>query len=342
MDTLENTTLADANRGSVDDARLRSTLAANRSPHRLTPAAAYDPVLSRFQPLPVILSMDTFERSQGGWMDLMNNFVLDGFKCRPSIVTKHKWGPVMLSNANFGYAGTHGAMTGGYSLKLATKPYANRYEEPPHEGGMSHAIKRLTAFRPRGLMQIEFWYAYTPEQDRCGLGEPDIRAFGTFFDIQDDEYRYFAGARYLNSVNGELKKRWQYCSAADVTDREWAYDTDGDWCKRGIDPTWFGKRRSDGSTDGFKWLPGGEQQLCYNESADKINWSYFRLTIDTAKREYVELQSGNRIFDMRGLKPTLVKRYAGVDGLVNPCLWIEADNNRRVFLFVDSIVISCE
>lgn len=300
-----------------------------------------DPSLSRFQPLPVILAHDVFDRGQCGWMDLMNNFVLEGHRPRPSIVTKHEFGPVMLSNANFGYAGTHGAMSGDYSLKLATKAEANPYAGPPAPGGMSHAIKRLTAFRPPGLLQLEMWFAYTAEQDRAGTGESAIRAFGAFFDIQDETYRFFPGVRYLNSANGNLMRRWQYMQAADVTDEEWAYGTAGDWCKTGIDPLWFGRRYDDGTADSFKWIPAGEQLLCYNESPDKINWSYLRLLVDTSTREYVEMQSGTRVINLRGLQPTYVAPYKGVTGLINPVIWIEADENRRVFLYVDSVLISC-
>lgn len=301
-----------------------------------------DPLLSRFQPLPVILAHDRFSKGQCGWMDLMNNFVLEGHRPRPSIVCKHEFGPVMLSNANFGYAGTHGAMSGGYSMKLATKAEANPYEEPPAPGGMSHAIKRLTSCRPLGRLQIEMWYSYTAEQDRAGTGETDVRAFGVMIDLQDEEKRYFPGVRYVNSVNGSTARRWQYTQAADVTDAEWAYGTEGDWCKRGVDPQWFGRRRSDGSGDSFQWVPGGEQTLCYNESPDKINWMYLRLQVDTAAGEYVELQSGMTIFDLRGIQPTYVKPYKNLTGLVNPVIWVEADRQRRAFFFVDSVVISCE
>lgn len=271
----------------------------------------------------------------------MNNFVLEGHRPRPSVVTKHEWGPVMLSNANFGYAGTHGALNGIYSLKLATKAEANPYQEPPAPGGMSHAIKRLSA-RGRGLTQFEMWYTYKPEQDRIGLGEKDIRGFGVCFDVQDRAHRHFVGVRYLNSMDGQLQRRWQFAQAADVTDEEWAYDTEGDWCKRGIDPMWFGKRHADGSTDGFRFIPNGTQKLIYNESDDKINWMYLRFLLDTQKREYVELESMNRLLDMRGLRPTLVAPYAGIQSLLNPVVWVEADTDRRVFLFIDSIVISTE
>ena len=305
------------------------------------PAAAG---LSKFRPLGTILCYDDFDRGWCGWIDLMNNFVLEGHRPRPSIVEKHRWGPVMLSNANFGYAGTHGSMNGLYSLKLATRAQANPYEQPPAPGGMSHAIKRLTTppFGDLGLVQLEMWFAYTPEQDRIGVGEKDIRAFGVLFDVQDEQHRYFPAVRYLNSMDGQMVRRWQYAQAAAVTDEQWAYDTKGDWCRRGIDPQWFGKRHADGSTDGFQWVPEGTEHLCYNESDDKINWCYLRLTVDLARREYVELQSGRNVYDLRGIRPTWADPYKGIDSLLNPVVWIEADTARRVFLYVDSVVISAQ
>ncbi len=300
------------------------------------------PQTTRFHPLPTVLAADDFNNGLCGWMELMPNFTKPGFTSRKSIIEKTRWGPIMLSTASFGYSGTHGAMSGIYSLKLATKPQANRYEDPPAPGGISHAIKRLATFRPKGRIQLEMWFTYTPEQDRIGLGEKDIRAFGACFDVQDEAYRYFVGARYLNSVNGELKRRWQILKAAEVSDEDWAYGCSGEWNRRGVDPMWYGRRYPDGRTDGYVFVPGGEQLLCYNESDDKINWMYLRLMFDSAKREYVELQCGSQVFDLRGTQPTLVKPYAGIQGLLNPVLWIETDTARRVFLFVDSIVISCE
>ena len=130
-----------------------------------------DPPRGRFRPLPNVVCYDDFNHGTSGWLELMPNFTQPGFTARNSIVEKTKWGPVMLSTASFGLMGTHGAMSGLYSLKLATRPQANRYEEVPAPGSMSHAIKRLSVFQPKGRMQIEFWYTYTPEQDRIGLGE---------------------------------------------------------------------------------------------------------------------------------------------------------------------------
>jgi hypothetical protein len=304
---------------------------------------ALDAGLSKYQPLKRIICYDDFDKGLNGWMDLHPNYVGKDFNTlRYSHVDKTQWGPLMLSSASFRLAGTHGSMDGTYSLKLSTRPVANTYTEAPAPGSLSHGIKRLTTHLPKGLRQYEMWYAYTPEQDRQGLSEQAMRAFGVFFDIQDDDYRYFIGARYVNAVNGEMVRRWQIFQAKDVTDVEWAYGVENDWCKMGIDAMWYGKRYADGSTDGFEWVPDGYQDLCYNESDDKINWSYLRLLIDTEKREYVELQSGSKVFDLRGTKPTLTAPYARIKGLFNPSMWVENDTDRRVFFYADSVVISGE
>ncbi|MCC6679334.1 MAG: hypothetical protein IT445_00380 [Phycisphaeraceae bacterium] len=295
-----------------------------------------------YHPLTHVLSADYFNQGMNGWMELMPNFTQPGFNSRKSIVEKKRFGPVMLSNATFSYGGTHGALTGGYCLKLATRAEANPYEQPPASGSMSHAIKRLTDIHTPGLRQVECWFAYKPEQDRIGLGEKDIRAFGVMFDRQDQRGRTYAGVRYLNSVNGKLIKRWQIMQAADVTDEQWAHGTKGDWCKRGIDPQWNGRRYPDGSTDGFTFVEDGHHDLCYNESDDKFNWTYLRFVIDTAALEYVELQCGERVFNLRGLSLSLVDPYKGIMGLLNPIFWVETDADRRVFLFLDSVVVSSE
>lgn len=297
-------------------------------------------VPSRFRPLGEIVAYDDFDNGANGWLDLTPNFTEPGFETRPTVLDKARWGAPMLSTATFFYVGTHGSMDGTYSLKLATKPVAAPYLEQPKPGSMGHAIKRLSRYRDWHELQLEMFYAYTPEQDRIAIGEKDIRAFGVLFDLQDHEHRYFPGVRYVNSVDGELVQRWQLARTADVSDQEWAFGGKGEWNKRGIDPLWYGRRHADGSGDGWAYVPGGEQQLIYNESDDKINWLYLRFRIDLRKREYVEFQSGRRTFDLRGTPMSLADPYARIRDLVNPVVWIETDTDRRVFLFVDSIVVS--
>lgn len=298
--------------------------------------------LAKFQPLPRILSHDDFDTGPNGWVDLTPNFTEPDFDSRDSPVNRKIFGPCMLSSNTYRLVGTHGSMNGTYSLKVATRKAADPYTSPSVSGGFGQAIKRLSVHRPRGLLQFEMWFTYKAEQDRPGLGENDVRAFGFMFDLQDAEYRCFPAVRYLNAVHGEMKQHWQYAVATEVSDEEWTYGHRGEWHVRGIDPQWFGRRYPDGTTDGFRQIPGSEQKLCFNESDDKINWLYFRFLFDMGKRQYVELQSGEKAFDMRGLSPTLVQPYERITSLLNPSVWIETDADRRSFLYLDSVLLSCE
>jgi len=304
---------------------------------------AVDGQLERFKPLRHIISFDDFDRGFNGWMDLTPNFVYDDYESFDSVVDLTSWAPSMLSSAPMRFAASHGSMAGTYSLKLTTAPTAAPHTEPPADGSMGVVVKRLSRFDDPDKIQIETWYSYTPEQDRVGLGEEDIRAFGFYFDIQDSEYRYMPGVRYVNSLGGELVKRWQYWKVADgVTPEQWSFGVDDAWCQPGIDNLWYGRRYEDGSADGYQWMPGGEQDLLYNESPDKINWLYMRLTVDVARREYVEFQSMDKVIDLRGIQPTLAPRYRSIDNLINLIFYVETDTDRSVHLFLDSVLYSTE
>lgn len=300
------------------------------------------PQLSKFKPLQTILTFDDFDMGTNGWVDLTPNFTEDNFHPKKSPVNRLKFGPSMLSTNTYRLVGTHGSMHGTYSLKVATRRGSDPYEAPSQRGGFGQAIKRMSVHRPRGQLQFEMWFTYKAEQDRPGLGEDAIRAFGFMFDLQDTEYRFFPAVRYLNAVNGVMKQHWQYSVAADVTDEEWTYGHKGEWHVRGIDPQWFGRRYPDGRTDGFQAIPDSTQKLCFNESDDKINWLYFRFLFDLQNRRYVEMQSGEKTFDMRSLAPTLVRPYERITSLLNPSVWIETDTDRRAFLYLDSVLISCD
>jgi hypothetical protein len=304
---------------------------------------AYERQLERFKPLARVMTFDDFDRGFNGWMDLTPNYVYENYESFDSAVDLSSWAPSMLSSASMRFAASHGSMEGTYSLKLTTAPVAAPHTEPPANGSMGIALKRLSRFDDPTKIQIEAWYAYTPAQDREGLGEEDIRAFGFYFDVQDGDYRYMPGVRYVNSLDGQLVKKWQYWKVGeDVTPEQWSFGVKDGWCEPGVDNLWYGRRYEDGSSDGYQWVPNGEQDLLYNESPDKINWLYFRLTVDVKKREYVELQSMDRVFDLRGIQPTLAKQYSSIDNLINPIFYIESDTNRSVHLFLDSIVYSTE
>ena len=52
------------------------------------------------------------------------------------------------------------------------------------------------------------------------------------------------------------------------------------------------------------------------------------------------MECQGKVFDMRGLQPTLAKRYANIDMLINPFVNVENDTNRRVYLYLDSFCLS--
>lgn len=304
---------------------------------------SYERELGRFNPLANVITFDDFDKGFNGWMDLTPNYVYDDYESFPSVVDLSSWAPTMISSAPMRFAASHGSMEGTYSLKLTTGSNAAPHTEPPAPGSMGVALKRLSRYGNPRYIQIETWYAYTPTQDREGIGEEDIRAFGFYFDIQDSEYRYMPGVRYVNSLDGTLVKRWQYWQLApDVSPEQWSFGVENPWCQPGIDNLWYGRRYQDGSADGYQWVPDGEQDLLYNESPDKLNWLYLRLTVDVQARQYVELQSMDRVFDLRGIAPTLAARYRSIDNLINPIFYVETDSDRAANLFLDSVLYSTE
>ena len=295
-----------------------------------------------FDPLPRVLVADDFDDGMNGWLDLRPNFVAPGFREHSQDIDLIHWGPTMLSSATFAFGGTHGSASGTYSLKISSRAAAAPVDEPPAAGSMGLAIKRLAVPGDARRLRIEALMAHKVEQDRPGLGVDDLRAFGMFVDLQDDEHRYMPGVRYVNAVGGEPVRRWQYYSPTDATDQEWSYGADG-WHKAGVDPQWFGERDADGSTVATTWFEDGEQHLIYNESDDKLNWTPFSLTVDLVQRSYEEFRVGGRSFRFpEGAQPTLAPAYNDIEGLLNPVFFVEADTDRRVSLFLDSVLISVE
>jgi hypothetical protein len=295
-----------------------------------------------YTPLSTVLCADFFSAGQQGWLDLRPNFVGPGGVPHSQEIDLTHWGPTQLSSATFPMMGTHGALSGTWSLKLSTRQAFAPIDRPPAPGSMGLAIKRMAQHAPYRRLQVETWFAYTPEADRDGLGDLDVRAVGCFVDLQAPGFRWMPGVRYLNAIDGAPVKRWQYFSVAPgTTDADWSYGQAG-WHKVGVDSQWYGRREKDGSGQGFAWVPDGEQALVSNEADDKINWNYFRLLLDTERGEYLEFQCLDRVFDLRGLAPHRADPYRGITGLVNPVFFVETGAARRSFLFLDSVVVSVD
>lgn len=117
-----------------------------------------DPALSRFDPLPRILSFDDFSRGHCGWSQLVGNYedsldvMLPGFAQHSS---------AMLSTLGHWDAGSHGGMDSSYALKIATKA---------KPGAQNVAIKRHT-FRKRGPIRFEIFFTFKPEATELKLSE---------------------------------------------------------------------------------------------------------------------------------------------------------------------------
>ncbi|WP_413317949.1 DUF6772 family protein [Agrococcus sp. 1P02AA] len=300
------------------------------------------PPVGYSDPLPRVLAADDFDTGTCGWLDLRPNFVAPDFREHSTDIDLIHWGPTMLSSATFAFGGTHGSAHGTYSLKVSSRASAGPVTAPPAPGSMGLAIKRLS--EPFGVrrLRVEALLAYKVEQDRPGLGVDDLRAFGMFIDLQDEEHRWMPGVRYVNALDGTPVRRWQYFTETEATDVEWSYGVDG-WHKAGIDPQWFGERAADGSTAATAWFEPGSQRMIYNESDDKLNWMPIALTIDVAARRYESFRVGRREHRFPpGARPTLAPAYADIEGLLNPVLFVEADTDRRVSLYVDSVVVSVE
>lgn len=171
-----------------------------------------DPALSRFNPLDRILVHDEFNTGTHGWIELLGNY--DGHGDLDTVDDHMRdFRPPQLSSCNFFDVGTHGAMSGTYALKVATRPVA---------GHTGVAIRRLT-MAGRGRVQFEAYLTFKTEAaseenqaaHKAGAGEwdanlhPSEQQFGAFTIATDicDGVRYHCVARYLNTdVENRLRR----------------------------------------------------------------------------------------------------------------------------------------
>ena len=277
--------------------------------------------LSAFDPLPRILFADDFDRGQCGWTGLIGNYEhsLD------SILPEYRdLRPPQLSNLTVWDTGTDGSLSGTYAMKLATRPRA---------GAFSVGIKRAT-FRKAGPIRLEAYFTFKPEASELVLSETDVRAVGVLFDLQGSDTerghsdRVMPHLRYLNALDGDTAGRWQF-----KRKRE-ALQAIGD----------TGKVRSHFhlADEGWEDIPGGEQLLCYNEIATKQNWHYLRMDFDLAAMAFTGFQCNDRIFDTSAIEPMRMPAMANLWCMLNTVFFVETDQDKRAFLYVDSVVLSGE
>lgn len=295
-----------------------------------------DPRLSRYDPLPRILSSCDFDDGPGGWATLIGNHDGDLTAVSP---LKRDLRPAQLSTATFFDIGTHGSIDGVYSLKLATRPQA---------GSWSTAMKRLT-LRELGRVRFETYFTFKAEQrfaavradgaaDFDGNRSPSESDFGFFSLLCDvwggaDDRRFLCALRYMNTdMSGALVKRWMYKTREGGSSRDYV---------RGA----LAEPQDDldaASLRDWAEVPNGFNPLCYNETATKINWHYLRWDFDIAAARNVELQVNQHVMDLREVPVPLAGRYESLNYLLNIRLDVRTNRDVRNCLYLDSTVISAD
>ncbi len=298
---------------------------------------ANDIQLSKYNPLPRILSFDDFDEGAHGWCELVGNHNGDLNELQPVFSDMR---PPQLSTCTFFDLGTHGSMNGTYSLKLATRP---------RQFHQAVGIKRLTS-PTNGRVQVETWFTYKAEQT-FGPNASEIRAwdgnyhpseaqFGSFTiwnDIcegTDPGQRYMCALRYENTNEaGEFTQRWMYKTALHPTTR----------MLQGGTPS----AQNDvhvARPDQWAPVPGGNQQLCFNEVPTKVNWHYLRWQFDLASRQNIELQVNDLTMDLTSVPVPKYEDqgYWGINRLLNFCFDVRTTSNVRNFLCLDAVLISVD
>ncbi len=302
---------------------------------------ASDVRLSKFRPLPRLLAHDDFNSGTHGWTELLGNY--DGQGDLDTVDAHMRdFRPPQLSNCTFFDTGTHGALTGTYALKLATRPYP---------GHTATAIRRLT-MSGRGLLQIEAYFTYKTEANLGGGSaadsfgvvtwdgnlHPSEAQFGAFTvatDLcSDGGLRYHTVVRYQNAdAEGNLLRQLMYPVVPEPTPREHQE----------------GKIKLEYAADFTApnpedWHALDEPlELCFNEVPTKVNWHYLRWVIDTAARRNVEFQLNDRVTDMRDVPvPPYAERYDSLENLLNFYFSVRTLSGARNFLYLDSVLISVD
>jgi hypothetical protein len=300
-----------------------------------------DPQLSKFNPLPRILAHDDFNTGLHGWVELGGNY--NGTGDFDSLDQHFRdFRPPQLSTCDFFDVGTHGAMSGTYALKLATRPYP---------GHTATGIRRLT-MSGRGLLQIEAYIAYkaeatvTGDDDANAFGDmewdgnkhPSEAQFGAFTVATDlcgdGGLRYHTVARYQNAdADGNMTRQWMYPVVPEPTPRE-HYEGKVD----------FPYATDFTAPNPEDWrVYGDPQELCMNEVPTKVNWHYLRWVIDTSTRRNVSLQLNDQIMDWSDVPvPQYEERYGSLENLLNFYFSVRTLSGQRNFLYLDSVVISAD
>lgn len=277
-----------------------------------------DPGLSRFDPLPRIISYDDFDRGYCGWTQLVGNYEHSLDSMLPGYAQHTQ---PMLSNLANWDSGTHGAFDGTYALKVQTRP---------RRGAQNVTIKRLT-FRKLGPLRLEFYFTFKPEANELRLSETDVRAVGFLYDLQHGDThaggkRVMPHVRFLNALDGDHVQKWQ---TKPVTTPFKSLGTEGKTVTHyHLAP------------EGWVDIPGGTQKLCYNEIPTKVNWHYVCFDYDLSTMRMTGLRCNDRTFDVSGQASIEIEAMRNLWCMLNIGFFAETDVDKRTFFYLDSVCLS--
>lgn len=303
------------------------------------------PNLERFNPLSRIFFHDDFDAGVNGWCELIGNHNGDLNQVRNCMKDLR---PPQLSNLSFWDIGSHGALTGDYALKIATRARAEH---------MAQLIKRTTMAKP-GLVQFETYFTFKAEQRKehvlqayhgnqtssapavwDGNTHPSEADFGEFTFSNDmcigpgPRQRAHCALRYINTLpDGTSPHQWYYKTSVQPSTkmvRSGMVKDPRDY--HVIDPSHW------------KPIPGSKQDFCFNELPTKVNWHYLRWQFDTSKLQSVMLQVNDLVLDLRDIPvPRYDHAYLGLTNLLNFCVDVRTYQNVRNIMYLDSILVSTE
>lgn len=292
---------------------------------------AIDRDLGRFDPLPRIMSVDKFSEGQHGWAAYFPDYdgwddydgkyphveSLSRIRARTDAKTidnrvdrRFPTGPRCIPQLS------------GTSLKISTHPT---------RGSQAVAKKRLgSPWNAR--FRIEAYWGCSVSPGAESSASSAIRSVSLSHDVHDpwrvDEEtgtsrRWWPGVKFLNAEDGHPVQRWQIMRSG-----SWG-TMDGPW---------------DDLPDGLQPLRLGSASVL---SPDGVGWHYLRLTFDLRRHEYVDFNCDGREFDVAGIRhvfdPPLVGWRASTDkahGLILPTFGVEAADDVRCNLYLDTIVVS--
>lgn len=277
-----------------------------------------DPKLSRFDPLPRLISHDCFSEGHCGWSQLVGNYEDDLDSMLPGYAQHTS---AMLSTLAHWDAGSHGGADSSYALKIATRP---------RKGAQNVAIKRLT-FRERCKIRFEAYVTFKPEARDLKLSETDVRSFGFLFDLQvgdtdGNAERVMPHLRFLNASDGTHEQKWQFKRAATR------------FTPIGTEDKTLSHYHL--SPEGWEDLKDGAQHLCYNEIPTKVNWTYVRFDFDLATMKALSFRCNDRVFDLSDFESIRMPAMKNLWCMLNFAFFAETDADKRAFLYIDSVCIS--